>query len=169
MLKSIFKNRGQWLIGLFVAMFATLVYATTTVTGSVSIPSLTPTYTPNAVVSVTNPLASGAQNIVFPTGGNSTVSLIFQGTCTGLSFSVYGSIDNGATYPQQLNIYPYPAIGAAAMSAAASPGTYTTASKVVKANIQGVNWVQVQVTGLSVNTCNFYATMSPSAVSGAYQ
>ena len=130
-----------------------------------------PGYTPVSIVtlpaqSLTSGgyLNTGAQNIYFPTVGNSTLALQFYGgstPCAGLNATVLGSVDGGATY-QQLNVYPYPALGTAAPTILASGGPilYSTGlGGISKVNIQGFSNIEVSISALTGTTCQFKATM----------
>jgi len=136
---------------------------------------MNPGYTPvNTITLPAQSLATGgylnigAQNIFFPTVGSSTLALQFYGgatPCAGLNATVLGSVDGGVTY-QQLNVYPYPALGTAAPTILVSGGPilYSTGlGGISKVNIQGFSNIEVSISALTGVTCQFKASMIDSA------
>lgn len=133
-------------------------------TGVISGPFQTPTYIPtNVLTPITLP--SGAQNITLSVAGKSTVAFKFNGTCTGLAGTVQGSTDNGSTWTT-INVYPYPALGTAAPTAAVSGAI--AGGTLEKLNTQGFSHIKFVLSALSANnTCSLTAAETTGGFNGS--
>ncbi len=153
------------LFGLFIGtLFAFCNTSSAATTGNISGAFQTPTYIPtNVLTPITLP--SGAQSIVVSTAGDSVWAFKFNGTCTGLAGTVQGSTDNGLTWTT-INVYPYPALGTAAPTAAVSGAI--AGGTLEKVNTQGFSHIQFVLSALTANnTCSLTAAGSAASFNGS--